>query len=137
MTDHNFDQRENEIQPSSESWMPTLAGVLDICAALSCLIGALILGFIGSAAFGLPRNIGEPVPTWPFDMGFGLFAGLSMLLFVVGVLGVIGGVHALRRSNWTWAVIGAIAATLCCFPLGIASIVLTVMSERDLNPHHA
>jgi hypothetical protein len=62
-----------------QNWMPTLAGVLDICAAIRCLIGASVLGFLGTAAFGLPRTTGEPVPTWPFNLGFGFFGGLSLM----------------------------------------------------------
>jgi hypothetical protein len=116
------------------TWMPTLAGVLEICAGITSLIGAAILGLIGSAALTIPDNIAESVPDWPFSLGVGLFGGLFSMLFALGALGVIGGTHALRRSSWIWAIIGAIAATLSCFPLGIAAIVLTVMSENELSP---
>jgi hypothetical protein len=117
--------------------MPTLAGVLEICSGVTSLIGAAVLGLIGSAALTIPENLSEAVPDWPFSLGFGLFGGLSFMLFVLGVLGVIGGTHALRRSSWLWAVTGAIAATLSCFPLGIAAIVLTVMSESELGSRAA
>jgi hypothetical protein len=56
---------------------------------------------------------------------------LSVLLLILGVIAVIGGSYALRRSRGFWPVIGAIAATLSCLPLGVAAIVLTVMYEQE------
>jgi hypothetical protein len=113
--------------------MATLAGILDICAGASSLIGGAVLAFLAVASWSLPHNVNEPMPHWPFEMGFGLFFSLSIMLLGLGVLAVLGGIHVLRRSSWAWSIAGAIAATLACFPFGVAAIVLTVMSERELS----
>lgn len=113
------------------SWMPTMAGVLDLCAGASSLIGSAVLAFLAVAARAVPIGVSEPEARWPFDMGFVMFFGLSMLLLVLGLLAVIGGFYALRGARGLWPIFGAIAATLSCFPLGIAAIVLTVMGEQD------
>jgi hypothetical protein len=112
--------------------MPTVAGILEICAGASSLIGSAVLAFLALAARSVPRGVSEPVPEWPFDVGFAMFLGLATLLVVLGVLALIGGIHALRAARGFWPIIGAIAATLSCFPLGIAAIVLTVMNEHGL-----
>lgn len=122
---------KNTQHTQHRSWMPTTAGILDMCAGGSSLIGAAVLGFLGLAALNLPHNVGEPVPEWPFAMGFGLFFGLSMMLTVLGLLAVVGGVYALRGTQRFWPIIGAIAATLSCPPLGIPAVVLTIMSEQE------
>ncbi len=122
-----------QVQPSREDpWMLTLAGVLDICAGATSLIGGSVLAFLAAGAWTIPHHINEPMAEWPLELGFGLFFGLSAMLILLGVFAVVGGIHALRRTSWFWAVVGSIAATLSCFPLGIAAIVLTVMSDNAL-----
>jgi hypothetical protein len=64
-------------------------------------------------------------------MGFALFFGLAMLLLILGLLAVVGGVHALRGRSGLWPIVGGIAATLSCPPLGIPAIVLTVIGEDE------
>jgi hypothetical protein len=111
--------------------MPLATGILDICAGASSLIGSLVLFFLGLVARSIPYNVSEPVPEFPFTIGSTLFVMLAMMLFVFGILAVIGGVYVLRRSRGFWPILGAIAATLSFFPLGIPAIVLTVMAEQD------
>jgi hypothetical protein len=112
------------------AWMPTVAGILDICAGGSSLIGSAVLAFLAVAARSVPNGVSEPIPEWPFEMGFAMFFGLATLLLVLGVLAVIGGAHSLRGAVGLWPIVGAIAATLSCPPLGVPAIVLTVMSEH-------
>jgi hypothetical protein len=118
---------------SDRSWMPTVAGILDICAGVSSLIGSAVLAFLAVAARSVPGGVSEPIPEWPFEMGFTMFFGLATLLLILGVLALIGGVYALRAMRGLWPVVGAIAATLSCFVLGIPAIVLTVMYEHDVT----
>jgi hypothetical protein len=113
--------------------MPTVAGILDICAGASSLVGGTVLAFLALAARSIPYNVSEPVPEWPFVWGFAMFFGLSMMLFAIGLLAVVGGIYAIGARRSVWPIIGAIAATLSCFPLGIAAIILTVMWENETS----
>jgi hypothetical protein len=98
------------------------------------MIGAAVLAFIAVAARTVPQAINEPLATWPFALGFAMFFGLSAMLFILGLVAIIGGVAALRRARSLWPIAGAIAATLTCLPLGVTSIILTVMSEQEPVP---
>ncbi|MDH3216420.1 MAG: hypothetical protein OEN01_09040 [Candidatus Krumholzibacteria bacterium] len=117
--------------------MPTVAGILEICAGATSLIGSFVLAFMAVASHSLPHGVSEPVPEWPFEMGFALFLGLATLLLVLGLVAVIGGIQALRGTRGFWPIIGAIAASLSCLPLGVPAIVLTVMSENDMSSTRA
>jgi len=110
--------------------MPTVAGILNICAGGSSLIGSGVLAFIAVAAWSIPKGVSEPIPEWPFAIGFAMFFGLASLLFVLGLLAVVGGAHALLGTPGLWSIVGAIAAILTFPPLGIAAIVLIVMNEH-------
>jgi len=112
--------------------MPTVAGILDICSGVSSLIGSAVLAFLAVASQSVPRGVAEPIPEWPFALGFGMFFGLAMMLVVLGVPAVVGGIYALRRRRGLWPIIGATAAALSCFPFGVPAVVLTVMYEHEL-----
>ena len=41
---------------------------------------------------------------------------------VLGLLAIAGGVYALKRKNWRWAVVGSI-----CAALGVLGIVVVII----------
>jgi hypothetical protein len=104
--------------------MPIVAGILDI------VIGSLIL--IMLFIFGIGPTIGEPI-------GAGLFRfNLSVLFLVIpgiiiSALDIIGGVFAVRRRRWGWALAGSITAAIGPTPLGIVAIVLIVLSRNEFK----
>ncbi len=111
----------------------TVAGVLDIFAGAMALVGAAILAGMGVIASGAiaaaPKDVG-PLPALPLV----IFVPLAALVLVMAVLAIAGGIAALRRSSYTWAVVGAVAATLACLPLGAVALVVTILAEDEFRP---
>jgi len=108
---------------------PTVAGILDIISGVLGLIGAISM-FIGfdvvSGALGIPTGyIPEFVPD--------LVLGLAIPLAIIAVLALVGGVYALQRKMWGWALAGSILAILAFFPLGIAATVLVAQSKYEFE----
>jgi hypothetical protein len=56
--------------------------------------------------------------------------GLPIPALVIAALALVGGVFALRRRHWRWALTGAIAASLSFLLLGIPAIVLIASSKE-------
>jgi hypothetical protein len=102
---------------------PVVAGVFNILvggASLLVLGGLGIAGFAGLASGGLPF--------------FGLLLPLIGLpAIAVGGLAVAGGVFALQRKRWGWALAGSIAAAVIFHLLGIAAIVLIAVSKDEFT----
>jgi hypothetical protein len=46
---------------------------------------------------------------------------------------IIGGVLALQRMKWGWALTGSIIAILGAFPLGVASTIFVVMAKDEFE----
>ena len=111
-----------------KSWLPTVAGVLDIIAGVFALVGCLAIGFGGFMVGNVPEAEEFPLPAVA-----ALLNTLSFGYLIIGLLAIIGGIFALRKSRWGWALAGSIAATLAFPPLGIPAIVLTVLAERELH----
>ena len=108
---------------------PTVAGILAIISGVLGLIWAISL-FIGfgvvSGALDIPTGyIPEFVP--------GLVLGLAIPSAIIAVLAIVGGVYALQRKMWGWALAGSILAILAFLPLGIAATVLAAQSKNEFE----
>ena len=107
-----------------KTWRPTVAGILNITlGGLSLFV--LFLFAIGPMII-MPLNAG----TFSLD--------LSLLLMVIPglaieALAIVGGVFAIQRRKWRWALAGSIAAFFPSWPLGIAAIVLTILSKNEFE----
>jgi hypothetical protein len=104
---------------------PTAASILNIIAGAGCVLGALGMG-LGAAIFG-------PWAGFPFFLP-GIFIGLMAIpMAALGVLAIIGGVFAVQRRRWRWALVSSIAAVLVSHILGVISIILIALSKDEFN----
>jgi len=102
--------------------LPLIAGILNITIGVIILIMLLIFAII--PAF-LPVNIGH------VEAGMLLF--LILPGFIIGVLALAGGIFAIRRKRWGWALAGSIATAINPLPLGIIAVILVVLSKKEFG----
>ena len=57
----------------------------------------------------------------------------AVFFFLLGALGVVGGIFAIRRKNWGLALAGAIAATVTFFPVGVPAIIFTALGKVEFE----
>ena len=62
-----------------------------------------------------------------------VYVGLGLGFAAVGVLAIVGGVFALKRKHWGWALAGAIAGTFLFLPCGIPAIVFVSIGKHEFN----
>jgi len=109
----------------------TVAGILDVVAGISGLVGGiplLLLALVGSGVLGtLPDPEVRPLAILP--MAF--FMPLALLCFGSGIIAIVGGIAAFNRRRWGLAVAGSIAAVFGFFPIGIAAVIFTVLAENE------
>ena len=60
-----------------------------------------------------------------------LFLPLAVVILASGTCAVAGGFAALGRKRWVLAVAGSIGALICCLPLGVPAMILTVLAEDE------
>jgi len=63
----------------------------------------------------------------------GILWGLTLLALIAGMLSLIGGICALQRKNWGWALTGAIFALVLTFDLGLVAVVLTALVRNEFE----
>ena len=113
---------------------PIAAGVLNIIAGVLGIIGAIGM-FIGFSFITSSWSIGgvevefEAFPSFVEN----IILGLAIPSLIIAILALVGGIFAVQRKQWGLALAGSIAAILSLFPLGIASTVLTSMSQDEFE----
>ena len=122
---------------TSRSGLLTAGGILSIVGGVMEVIGAAIVVVLGLAVrivlgpAGLPFSWGAWVdrlvalaPVWSIIVGLPILA--------LGVVGIVGGVSAIRRKSFGLSLAGAI----CALPsgiLGILAVILVCVSRREFR----
>ena len=110
------------------TWMPTVAGILNIITGAFGLTGGLALIALGTLASGaLEPFVFGMLPLIPLA----LFSALGLPLFLLGILTLVGGIYALQRKMWGLVLAGSIAAVLFSRVLGIPAIIFVALSKKE------
>lgn len=115
----------------NRDWIPTVAGVFEIVAAVCSLIGAASLVFAALVITTVPDIQNDP--DVPVDLITGLLGTMAILVLVGGVVALVGGIAGVRRHGWGRAIAGAIAAVFLMPPVGILALVMTIVGEREFR----
>jgi hypothetical protein len=115
----------------NKDWMPVAAGVMEIVAGVCAFIGAAAVAFSGAILNHIPDVQHEE--DVPLELIGGLLGSLTVILVLFGAAALIGGVFAIRRSGWGWALAGSIAALFMVPPLGILSLILVLVAESEFS----
>lgn len=131
----------------NKKWMPKVTEILDIiCGVYSIVIGYYAFLLKPSFQIAVIELYGHL--NWYFT-----WLASLILVFIAGVLLIVGGVFAFQRKKWHLALAGAIASSVALSLLavsiyynvlhhpalalivlpGIAAIVLTVLSKKEFK----
>jgi hypothetical protein len=117
----------------AETSKATVAGVCDIVAGISGIVGGIplaMLAVVGSIALG---SLPDPELHILNVIPLALFGPLALLCFVAGVVAIAGGIAAFKRRRWGLALAGSIAAIFGFFPVGIAAVIFTILAEPEFR----
>jgi len=103
---------------------PKIGGIFTIVSGALASLGAVNYAVGLSGVTGLGK--GDIPPFVP-----SIIFGVPIMSVVIGILALIGGVFAMRRKRWGWALTGSIAGTLSVLPLGIPAIILIALSKDE------
>lgn len=103
-----------------KTWKPTTGGVLAIIAGVL----QVIFGVVFATAAGILGAI----------VGMGWFSAIGAPLIVLGIIAIIGGMHALRRRTWGLALAGSICALVGpWFVLGILATIFVAIGKDEFK----
>ena len=102
-----------------KTWKPTTAGILAIIAGALQVIFGIVVAAVGSIG-------------WFFGMGW--LSAFGAPLIIVGIIAIVGGIYALKRSLWGLALAGSICALVGpWFILGVLAIIFVSLGKREFK----
>ena len=107
-----------------KTWKPITAGILDIVAGGFTVLASIGL-IVGGGVTGVVPDVPDFVPA--------LLMGMAIPFLIVGILAIVGGVYALKRKKWGWALTGSILALFPWWVLGVAAIVITILAKNEFE----
>jgi len=125
------------VTTAPRTWKATTAGILNIVAGGLNGLGAIGLIIAIFAFDSLSPMIMEYLP--PKDAPFitplivPLLVAALVLNIVCTVFPIIGGVYALRRRRWGWALAGSIIAIFRSSVLGILATIFVAMAKDEFE----
>lgn len=120
-----------------KTWKPTTAGILNIITGAFNVLGAIgliIAILVISDGTYIMRLLPPAEAPFLAPMINTILALALVITILQAVLPIIGGVFALQRKKWGWALAGSITAILGLFPLGVASTILVSLAKAEFEP---
>jgi len=121
---------------TKKTWKSTTAGILNIITGALSAFGVIGL-VIAITAVNTQTLLSEFAPAEDLPFAAPLATTILIILLVLSVaetvLPMVGGVLALQRRKWGWALAGSIIAVLGMFPLGVASTVFVAMAKDEFE----
>ncbi len=120
-----------------KTWKSTTAGILTIISG--ALNGLMAIGIIVAIIFvgSLSPIIMDYIPPEdaPFIMPLvvPILIGVLVLSIAATVFPIIGGVFALQRRRWGWALAGSIIAIFRTFILGLLATIFVSMARDEFE----
>ena len=109
----------------NKKWMPITTGVINIIVGIFqvpfTIFGIFLIG-VETGPLGTQENI------------------YIAIMFLLALLAIMGGIYHIFRTKWPLAIVGSTATSIILYLaseffviLGIAAIVLTVLSKREFK----
>ena len=106
--------------------IPIIAGILAIISGAFNLLFLIGMTIAGCAKTVCPAYAGAM--NYPHNVWI-----MAITLAVLGILAIVGGVFALQRRYFGWAVTGSVASILPFSLLGLASTILVALSHDEFE----
>ena len=120
-------------EPTPQTWMPTAAGILSIISGAIGLIGIAFLITFGAFGEEIARDVLTSIGFLQTVLPLRIIGLISIPLFIISMVAIIGGIYAVQRKIWGLALAGAICAIIPAQLLGILSVVFIVISKKEFK----
>jgi hypothetical protein len=125
------------VTASPKTWKATTAGILNIISGgLNGLVAiGLIIVFCAFGNFSAIIMDYLPPEGAPFIMPLivPILVVVLVLSVVTAVFPIVGGVYALQRRQWGWALAGSIIAIFRSLPMGVLSTIFVAMARDEFE----
>jgi hypothetical protein len=137
----SLDEEASMQTPVKTTWKSTTGGVLTVVSgvlSLICCFGAIVGAVLVSSSDTVREKVLDSIRDTSISGDIGLIqTGLivaAIFFAITTTLALIGGIFALQRKRWGWALAGSIAAILgSWWPIGLTATVFTAIARDEFK----
>jgi hypothetical protein len=110
-----------------------IGGILGILSGIFGLVGGCIL-YVCAIVFGEIPFHGEN--SYPFFIGYiaGVYLAIcATFLMVCGIIAIMGGISAIKKERFVFAVVGVIFALFCGGIFGVLALVFIILGKDEFT----
>jgi hypothetical protein len=109
--------------------MSIIAGVFGVLGGIGSIGVIFFMRFmLTSPEFGSPADSDEILNIMAIVYGI-----MGAVLLLLGIIGITGGIFALKKRMWGMALAGAICGIITFLPLGIVSTVFISQAHKEFG----
>lgn len=115
---------------------PVVGGVLVIVSGLIGIVTGLLFAALSGETEDLLQETYGPDIVSAVE---GVLVACGVIWFIIGLIALIGGVFAIKRKKWGFAIVGAVLALLTVWPyfigsiLGLVGLILIAISKNEFS----
>lgn len=118
------------------------AGIMSIISGALGALGGLMIAVLSVVMLSaIEQTIaqqpsargGGPMPADILKVFQAIYVGSGVVYALIGVVGIIGGIFALKRKHWGLALAGAIAGSIVFYPVGIVGVIFASMAHPEFQ----
>jgi hypothetical protein len=111
-----------------------IGGIFSIISGAFGVLGLLMIVMVLVLFNYVSHNVRySDLPPQFMDIMYITYGVMGIFLAALGVLAIVGGVFAVKRERWGWALAGAIASIFTFTPCGIVAVVLIAKSQAEFK----
>lgn len=113
-----------------KTWKPIVGGIFIILGALAGIIGGIWLAAVGGALDAM-MPVAVPGVT---DVFADIVTICGVIWLIFGIIALLGGIFAIKRTHYGLAILGGIFALLAGFIiLGLIGLILVAISKSEFT----
>ncbi len=130
-----------EATARKRTWMPTVAGTLDIISgvfsllcALASIVAVIAVALISEASFLEDMRAALAEASIGSEFLVAILAVTAVWMAAAGILALLGGIYSIQRRKWGLTLAGSIAAILGGWTvLGILATIFAAISKNEFE----
>ncbi len=111
-----------------------MSGILDIVSGAIGMVGGLYFVILSQIFRSMHEILKlDPLVIQKTEDIINRIIAVPFILVFIGIISIIGGVYALQRRIWVFALAGAISSCLVFPVFGIPSIIITALAREEFK----
>lgn len=116
------------------TWKPITAGILDIISGAIGMVGGVYFVILSQIFRSIHEILKlDPIVIMKTEEIINRIIAVPFVLVFIGIISIIGGVYALQRRIWVFALAGAISSCVVFPPFGIISVIITALAQEEFK----